>query len=167
MQIRNDYRNWALRNHAMTALLISTSFSILGSLAVIATYALYKDIRSSSRHIIVCISIADLVVSTANLVADYMPADIPEACMLQSFISSTANLCSFMWTMFLAVFLYIALVLEKPTYARSLIHPWFHLLCWLLPLAINVVALCTNNLGNNHDMAVSGWCWIQIPRMLN
>jgi len=141
MYTSNKYREWAIAHRAFIALLVSTSLSILGSLVVIITYALYKDIRSSSRHIIVCISIADLIVS----------------------IGSTANLCSFMWTLFLAVFLHITFVQEKPAKARALIHPWFHLLGWLFPLAINVVALCTRNLGDNNDRAVSGWCWIRIP----
>jgi len=163
MYTSNKYREWAIAHRAFIALLVSTSLSILGSLVVIITYALYKDIRSSSRHIIVCISIADLIVSTANLVADILPAGILEVCVLQSFIGSTANLCSFMWTLFLAVFLHITFVQEKPAKARALIHPWFHLLGWLFPLAINVVALCTRNLGDNNDRAVSGWCWIRIP----
>ncbi|XP_066927062.1 G-protein coupled receptor 157-like isoform X1 [Clytia hemisphaerica] len=162
-KIGAGYRLWALRNHAKEFLMVSTTLSVFGCLVIIATYALYKDIRSSSRHIIVCISIADLVVSLSNLAADFLPPAIHDACILQSFVSSTALLASFMWTLFLAIFLYISLVLEKPFTARALIHPWFHLVCWLLPLVINMVALCTRNLGNNNDLAVSGWCWIEIP----
>jgi len=45
---------------------------------------------------------------------------------------------------------------------EKLIHPWFHLKCWLIPLAINVVALFYRKLGNSGDSTSSGWCWIRL-----
>ena len=158
----DEYRDWALEHGTKYVLLGSTILSTIGCLLIISTYVLYQDIRSSSRHIIVCVSIADLIVSLSNLAADFLNPKIKEACVVQSFITSTFLLSSFLWTLFLAIFLYISLVLGRPSTATALIHPWFHLVCWILPLAINIVALFTDNLGNNEDLAVSGWCWITI-----
>lgn len=157
----DGYRDLALKYGAKYVLLVSTIFSTLGCLLIILTYALYKDIRSPSRHIILCISIADLIVSISNLVADiFINPSNKDGCIIQSFIGSTFLLSSFLWTLSLAIFLYISLVLGKPSTAIALVHPWFHLVCWLFPLAINLVALATGNLGDSQDIAVSGWCWI-------
>lgn len=41
-------------------------FSVVGSLFIIASYALFRDLRSRTRQILVCLSIADLGVALAN-----------------------------------------------------------------------------------------------------
>ena len=162
-EMGGEYRDWAVRHGTKYVLLASTILSTIGCLVIIVTYFLYKDIRSTSRHIIFCISVADLIVSLSNLSADLLNPTMEEACVVQSFVGSTFLLSSFLWTLSLAIFLHISLVLGKPSTATALVHPWFHLVCWLLPLAINMFALITDNLGNNRDLAVSGWCWINIP----
>lgn len=160
-------RDKLMHYHADKIMYICTSLSIAGCFMIIATYILYREIRSSSRHIIICISISDLILSVANLIGDkYDDQYTTSFCKIQSFIGSTAVSCSFMWTMMLSVFLYICLVKEKLKYAVSLIHPWFHLVCWLFPLGINVVALLLGKLGNNSDMVASGVCWIAVPGTL-
>lgn len=157
----HENREWALKYGAKYVLFVSTILSTLGCLLIILTYALYKDIRSTSRHIIFCISISDLIVSISNLSADvFIEPPMIEGCIIQSFIGSIFLLSSFLWTLSLAIFLYISLVMEKPSTAIAMVHPWFHLVCWLLPLVINLVALVTGNLGNGEDFAVAGWCWI-------
>ena len=141
----------------------TSSLSVLGSCLVIGTYVMYKDIQSPSRHLIVCISISDLITSISNLYASYgVEPKNKLACILQSFVGTTAMMCSFMWTMMLAIFLFISLDREQPSLAIRLIHPWFHLLSWLLPLGVNLVAIWLSKLGNNQDAAVAGWCWIKI-----
>ena len=147
---------------------ISSGLSMLGSILIILTYILYKDIQTVSRHLIVCISIADFFTVLANITGVFMyPAQEGEdtQCILQSFVGTTAVLCSFLWTISLAIFLYVTLVKENKKLAEHLVWPWFHLICWLLPLAINVMALCLKKLGNSRDDTSSGWCWIRIKGM--
>jgi len=108
---------------------VTSSLSILGSCLIIGTYFMYKDIQTPSRHLIVCISISDLFYSLAILFTSYgVKPDTSQYCILQSFVSTTAMMCSFMWTMMLAIFLFISLDRERPSLAIRLIHPWFHLL---------------------------------------
>ncbi|XP_066927061.1 G-protein coupled receptor 157-like [Clytia hemisphaerica] len=162
----NDMLSELFKFHAQIIIVLTCSLSILGSILIITTYALYKDIRSPSRHIIVCISIADMFQAMANLYSAYFvnqkDEHFMENCIIQSFVGSTAINCSFMWTMMLAIFLFISLDREKPSLAIRLIHPWFHLISWLIPLFINLLALFLRKLGDNYDSASAGWCWIRM-----
>ena len=156
---------WSMDVPNRMLLSISSGLSIIGSFLIILTYVLYKDIQTVSRYIIVCISISDLLTTLSNITGVFMTPDIggeDTPCVLQSFVGSTAVLCSFLWTMMLAVFLYITLVKENLSLAEQLVWPWSHLVCWLIPLAINVCALCLRKLGNSHDDTSSRWCWIKI-----
>lgn len=147
-----------------TLLAMSTGLSGVGCLTILITYGLYKDIRTASRHIIICLSIADLVTVLANCsgLAIQPSTENDTFCIIQSFIGSTAILCSFLWTIMLAVYLYVALVCESQRLAKRMIWPWFHILCWSVPLIINIVALLKKRLGNNTDAGTAGWCWIKI-----
>ena len=149
---------------------VASGLSILGSILIISTYAGYREIRSFSRHIVVCISIADLLVASSNcfsiiitpVIDSQITALDKTACTLQSFVGTTAVLWSFLWTMTLALYLYIDLVRGNQQLGKAIIWPWAHLVCWILPLAINIAALLLNKLGNSGDRNTSGWCWISV-----
>ena len=151
-------------------LTVSAGLSIVGCILMISTYIVYKDIRTVSRHIVVCISIADLIVTTSNCMAtairpevDSVVTDIDRiTCTIQSFVGTTAVLWSFLWTMVLAIYLYIDLVKGKQALGKRLIWPWSHLCCWLIPLAINMTGLLLHKLGNAGDRNTAGWCWISV-----
>ena len=145
---------------------LSTSLSMVGCLLIIITYFLYKDIRTPSRHIIFCISIADFVAALVNFLVKF--ADFPgttvanDICVLRSFVGSIATLWSFFWTIALAIFLNILIVQKDPGLADMLIHKFFHPICWLVPVFINLIALLLEKLGNSFDFVASGWCWIKL-----
>lgn len=163
----NDTRNYEfiVNNGGQAFLVTSSLLTLVGSLLIMVTFALYKEIRTSSRHIIVCISIADFITAVGNLGGAFLPIKNRPGCVVTSFLGSTALCSSFLWTMMLAVFLYLTLVKDKLQLATSLIVPWFHLICWGIPLVINIVAVTTGRLGNNMDVAVAGWCWITVSSM--
>ena len=146
----------------------STATSIIGCLIIMITYYLYKDIRTPSRHIILCISIADFVVAAVNFMVKFadMPDDDNKAssnlCVIRSFIGSIATLWSFFWTIALAIFLNLLIVKKDPVFADWLINWLFHPFCWLVPVVINLFALFYNKLGNSYDFVASGWCWINL-----
>ena len=147
-----------------TIFLITAILSVFGSLLIIITYNVYKDIQSPTRHIIACLSLADLFTVLANFYGIFTkPGGYKEkTCILQSFIGGGAAMSSYLWTVVLAIYLYVGLVKDNSEILEKLLHPWFHLLCWLLPLGINIVALSMNKLGNGSDRISSGWCWIKI-----
>ena len=131
---------------------------------------LHHEIRTVSRHIVVCISIADFLVTTSNCLAIAISPEVNSkvtesdnvSCAIQSFVGTTAVLWSFLWTMILAIYLYVDLIKGKHELGKRIIWPFAHLFCWLLPLAINLAALFLHKLGNSGDRNTSGWCWISV-----
>ena len=145
-------------------MITSAILSTIGCVITIATYFLISDIKTMSRHIIMCISIADLVTCLSNMIGlTISPNRITsQPCVVQSFFGTTAVLASFLWTMILTIYLYMVIVKERFEKAKRMIFPFSHMLCWAIPLIINVVAMATSSLGNDGDLSSSGWCWIKM-----
>ena len=143
-------------------LTIVSVLSILGASIIILTFVIFKDIRTPARHIIVCIALSDLISSLSNCFGLRInEKDDDDSCIIQSFIGSTFIMSSFLWTMFLAVYLYIVIVYENQELGRKIIFPWFHIVSWFVPLAINIVAVAMQVLGNSRSLVTGGWCWIK------
>ena len=150
---------------------IFASISIICSILIFTTFVCLREVRTLTRQIIVCITIADFFTALGNLSGvliigiqfdgDTVTSDLSTSwCTIQSFVSSTSSLCSFLWTMVLSLALYQVLVKENIEGFSSFI-PWLHIFCWLLPLAINIVALSLRKLGYyNNTIDTGGWCWI-------
>ena len=155
---------FSIGNLNRSIFLFSAVLSVFGSLLILITYNAYKNIQSPARHIIACLSLANLITVIANSYGIFTkPNEYGEiTCILQSFTGGGAAMSSYLWTMVLAIYLYVGLVKDNSEILEKLLHPWFHLLCWLLPLGINIVALSMNKLGNGSDRISSGWCWIKI-----
>ena len=150
----------------------SCTLSVLGSLLIIYTYARWRDLRTGSRSIVTYLAIADLVTAlgylagSANYIHHYGDAEDTErcrifnaACQIQSFVTSTSSLCSFAWTLFLAVYLYLVIVRRKIVLANKLI-PLFQVVAWAGPLLITLPLLITGKLGHS-PYAASNWCFIK------
>ena len=162
------------KNEANIAIIITmTVLSVLGSFVIIITFIGFKEIRTPSRHIIVCIAISDLISSLSNCVGlslkpnNQHPRNDP--CVIQSLIGSTFILSSFFWNMFLAISLYVAVVWQNTDLAERLIFPWFHIIGWFVPLTINMIAVSLQKLGSSEDFGTAGWCWIclgELPGLL-
>lgn len=139
---------------------ITCFLSLLGALLIIATYIFWKDMRSCSRKILVYISISDSVVAASYMFGVLLPENANStACVTQSFLSTAANLCSFFWTLFMAIYLYAAVARQTP--AHNFLW-FFHVIAWGLPLFIVVLAWERGVLGNDRDIYSSGWCWIRV-----
>ena len=158
-------------NGALNIIIVATAtlLSLLGSFLIIFTYIRFKDLRTLSRHIVVCIAISDLMSSLSSCAGLLIsPTSHPQnnACVIQAFLGATFVLSSFLWTMFLAITLYVIIVKHNTDLAERLIFPWFHFTGWCLPLVINVVAVSLNKLGNTGDFATAGWCWIYVDKSM-
>ena len=140
-----------------------TCLSTLGASLIIASYVIWKDIRTTSRKILVCISINDLLVSAGYLVGNLMSEEHREnghaACIAQSFITSSASIMSFMWSTSLAIYLHLTLARDRQNLANKLI-PIFHVISWATGPIINIIASAKGALGYSSDKVTAGWCWI-------
>ena len=150
---------------------VISSLSMFGSITIIVTYFLFENLRTTSRKILVYISIGDFFTVFPYLVIRwYNSADNPDRdpdkyskshnCQAQSFVSTTAVMWSFMWTSSLAIYLYLSVVKQRVEMAEKLMV-LFHGINWGVPLVLVGVALCCRALGFHEANASGGWCWIK------
>lgn len=142
---------------------ISASLSIVGTIAIIATYFLWKEIQTNSRLILVYISIADFFTAAGNLVTIFDTKGLKNPrdtkCVIQSYITTTSCLCSFFWTTYLGLYLFLTVARKQLRMADNLMLV-FHITAWGIPLAIVTTALVEHKLGDDFDYVTAGWCWI-------
>lgn len=134
--------------------------SMLGTLLIFITYFAWKEIRTSSRQILLFISIADFCTALGNMFSVIHDRESDDLCKIQSFVTTASSLCSFFWTTFMAAYLLVTVVLKKPALAERLLCA-FHLFGWGVPLAITGAALGFDVLGDDKDLFSAGWCWIK------
>lgn len=144
-------------NRALTS--VSAILSLLGTSFIIGTFIAWKDFRSTSRRILVYISISDFFIAGGNLYGVWQPRDDSTVCESQSFVTTCASLCSFFWTTFLAIFMY-TVVVKKQTNKAGTMLKFYHIIGWGVPLIITGTALGLGKLGNDNDLYSAGWCWI-------
>ena len=160
--------------------------SVIGSLLIIFSYVFFKSLRSRARLILVHLSIVDLGVSLANLIGNLIYFDrfyftdaipisnatlcintfhqpnsivIKNLCMAQAFIAHYFTQASILWTISLAVFLYLLIVHHTTQLAKYSLYVSY-LLCYFLPLLVCVWLLKTSRFG--YSPANTGWCSILI-----
>lgn len=143
--------------------IVVSAFSLFGSVAIIVTYFIWRDLQITSRKFLVYISFGDFWFVFPSLVIllrrEYKNNDF--SCKFQSFVSTTGIMWSFFWTTSLAIFLYFALVKKRHDIAEKLMVP-FHVLNWSMPLVFTVMAYVNHQLGYSDGAGTGGWCWIRV-----
>ena len=150
----------SISNRVLTT--VSASLSLLGTFFIIVTFIVWKDFRSTSRKILVFISIGDFFIAGGNLLGVWLPLSentTTDICKAQSFVTTCASLWSFFWTTFLSIFMY-TVVARKQTEKAAKMLKYFHVFGWGIPLTITGIALGLKKLGNDYDFYSAGWCWI-------
>ena len=145
--------------------------SILGSLAIILTYVLVKDIRSKARELLVHISLMDIMYSTANLVGLALPYHehlghkndsryyvYLYACKAQAFIAVYGTIGSVLWTLGLAVYLYYRIVSRDANVTKWVVR-MLYIVCYTIPLYVSLWLLLDKWMGYpRNSLAGAGWC---------
>lgn len=144
--------------------IVSSCLSMLGCLLIILTFIIWKELRTTARAIVVFLSIADFFTAAGYCMAAsvyiHFSGNSPRTlCRVQSFITSAFPTSSFLWTMHLAIYLFVAIVLDKPLLAKKLVI-LFHITGWGIPLAIDIPALATHHLGASHSQTSVDWCFV-------
>ena len=138
----------------------AASLSIVGSLTIFITFLMWTDLRTTSRLMIVFISIGDFLVASSNILGLYMNSD-QQMCEIQATINIAAILSSFFWTVYLSIYFYLTICKTISIKMERLAIWVFHITAWGIPLAIAVVAYFDDAVGNSRDYVSSGWCWIK------
>lgn len=145
---------------------ISCLLSIIGSSIIILSYLCYKEYRTRARYILVHLSITNIgqVVSnfvgvTANFdghfsknkfsynIRSWNRSIEEDLCTAQAFVTVYFSLCGMLWTICLAVYLYLLILSMKQTYFTRYIVWMSYVLCYVLPILITLWLLFTNRLG--------------------
>lgn len=112
--------------------LLSCVLSALGSSLLVATHALWPDLRSRARRLLLFLSLADLLSAVSYFYGVLQDFSGPSwDCVLQGALSTFANTSSFFWTVAIALYLYLSIVrsLRGPRAGHLL---WaFHIVRWV------------------------------------
>ena len=150
------------------------SLSIIGSLLIILSYVLFKNLRTRARYFLVHLSITDLVLAVSNLVGvvanlDNVTNDHSNSsmeitdsyyCRVQGFLTLYSTLSSFLWTVQLAFLVFILVTAGNPKRITKFLMWFCYLLCYGLPLLPSVWALVTRRTGYAPLSSV-GWCTLK------
>lgn len=164
-------------DHVIRAISVVTcSLSIMGSLAIIISYAHIRDIRSKARELLVHLSIMDLTYSAANLIGALLPYDkyllhetsgsahdnIERLCKAQAFFAAYGTIGSFLWTLGLAVYLYYRFVSGNVRLTKRAVNV-LYVVCYILPLYVSLWSLLRDHYGYPTNQEFSGgWCTLMV-----
>lgn len=177
-----EFRKWS----AVSAIL-SSSASVVGCLLIIVTYWCWRDLRTTSRTILLYIAIADLATALGYIfgsstylhckfynvsrshcndgfsglgIENQCKAGIYyQMCKWQSFVTTWSSVSSFFWTTVLAFYLYMTIVHKLYKFVRK-IMPLFHVLSWGVGLALCIAGVLKHWLGPSVDDTAVSWCFV-------
>lgn len=176
--------------YASTLTILSCSFSVLGAVAIILSYVYWKESRSTSRAILLCIALSDLIsalgyifgaglflgtfnAANTNATTALDSARLVDAetagsmepftvlCQVQSFITTTGMMWSFWWTTILSLHLFVSVAKMRLDFSRKL-FPLYLVLATGVPLAVTIPTVATGWLGIGNGTASVSWCFIRL-----
>ena len=155
---------------------VTCSLSIIGSLLIILSYVCFKDLRTRARYILVHLSLMDLVLAVSNLVGiagnfdqrsiesnnnynQSLPIKFNGTiyCRIQGLFTLYSTLSSILWTILLAVFVFILVTAGNPKRITKFLMLFCYLLCYGLPLLPSLWAFLHGKVGYA-PLQSSGWC---------
>ena len=127
---------------------VTCILSMAGALLIILSYILIKEIRTTTRKILLHLSIMDFTVAAGNSIGvfinfdryffdstDNISAQVHGACEAQAFFSMYGTISSILWTNCMAVYIYLH-VMQQPKVAWSMYV--FYVLNYGLPLIVSL-----------------------------
>ena len=145
--------------------------SIGGSTLVILTYALFKNLRTVARQLLVNLSVADIIANSShifgmaanlsrsrNATKDNPHLKVAAACSIQGGITVFATVACFLWTIALALHLFALIAVRRSKVRKGLVIV-FYFICWGLPLTLSITYASRGFLGYEEFSHV-GWCYV-------
>ena len=125
--------------------------SMLGAGAIILSFIFSKELHTTSRFLLLNLSIADLIVAVSNIIGTtgtykfeginqtQQSHSISSLCQFQAFTGLYGTDASILWTVVLLTYLYISLVCYRPNRLMNrIISAVCMVVCWGVPLVIAV-----------------------------
>ena len=143
---------------------ITCILSILGASLIIFTYVAFKKLRTIARQLLVCLSVADIIIAASHFVglfANYerfltededgirVPSNMSYSdplCIAQGAFSIFGTVASLLLSMLIAVYL-LVLTQSKSMRPAKLMLPFIYVISWGTPVVIVVVLACEDSFG--------------------
>lgn len=148
--------------------LTSCGLSLLGSLLIIITYLIWKDLQTTSRKLLLYLSLAELLSGIGigyGTLRTFLTTQgmTGVECEIQSVVSTFATLSSLFWGVALTAYLYTTVVtVDSLSAAKALTHSL--IICFGFPVVIVFLAVLFRGLGPTYSLTTVGWCWVDMTR---
>ena len=151
--------------------IVSSSLSCLGSVLILLTFCVLKDLRTAAQKIITLLAVADFVsaagyiLGSVNFIIHFGETSEAQCnifqvlCVTQAAVTSWSSLVSFCWTVILAFHFFLIIVFKRVQLASKLL-PLYNIIAWGGPLLIVIPLLATQKLGYA-PYAASNWCYVK------
>ena len=156
--------------------------SMAGSILIVLSYLLFKQLRTRARLILVHLSLMDFGVALANFIGAvvyfdryyyksqtvssyHLPKSVSVSCVAQAVVAITSSNSSVFWTVAVAVYLHFKIVTHAGADDRlfKYLMYFFYIFNYGLPILLSIWLLRTERLGfAPYDS--SGWCSIIVKR---
>ena len=153
-----------------------------GALLIIVSYFAFKDIRTKARFILLHLSVGDFGVGCVNFLGaviyfeKYIDATCRHGnhayplscsaykglCKTQAFFASFFTIASILWTLVLAMYVYV-LVVDTSRRLSNVLLKFAYLVCWGLPLYVSLWFVLTDRLGSTR-VGGGGWCSLRAEK---
>ncbi len=134
--------------------------SIIGSLAIIITFIIFRDLRNTTRYLLFNLSIADLIVAVTNLIGalyslKFLKTESSQkdpVCIAQASIGLVGVDASVLWTCVFIVYTYVVLACYRlRPRTNFIVLSIVTLILWLVPIALVIVFLALKYFGYEED----------------
>ena len=152
-------------NEAITAVdQTSCVLSMIGSTLVVLTWAYPVENRKKhGRILLLWLSVSDFMSSLVYLTQTFTDN---AACEAMALLGIFFPVASFLWTDFIAYFIYLVIV-NRGTYDWNRLLRLFHIVTWSLSSIIVIIVGSSGHAGRADDgddatfRNTGGWCWIK------
>lgn len=161
-----------------TAVAVTSALSMLGAFFVVLSYVCVKSLRTQARQILLNLSLMDFGSACTIFVGTLTDFDtfyvdssgrhrawseptalVDGLCKAQAFLHILFNISSMLWTITLAVYMYM-LVFHNWQQNVKYFLPFCYVLCYGIPLLLSVWFLETDKLGYA-PFDSAGWCTLK------
>ena len=155
-----------------------TPYSCVASVIMLLIYVRWRDIRKlGAQSIVTFIAISDFFTASSyltgsvnilvhhNVSNEHNCEVFRMICEIESFIVTCATMSSYLWTLILAVYFYLA-ISHNSTQVATRLMPAYHVVGWGLPVLVALPLLCTGKLA--YAPFVSGiWCYLEVVKIFH
>ncbi|KAF5867829.1 putative g-protein coupled receptor protein [Botrytis fragariae] len=143
----------------------TASISVLGTLALFATFIFFKSFRTLSNTIIFYASFANLFANVAALIGGSALSQVNSPlCQFQGFLLEMFMQSDPWWSLAMATNVYLVFFYRFDAAQLKKLYPYYALICYGLPFIPAMVCLFVKN---NEKGKIYGnatlWCWIDGP----